>query len=68
MISIRIRKCRFHFARRNEEHGSSYWPKGLFNERKFYELCSDDIQYVRRRKDQEFNPICIVSTLQAVEV
>ena len=65
MISAKNRKRRLDFVRCNEDHDSSYWSKVLFSdESKFNRLGSNGRQYVRRRKDEEFNPRCSVSTLQ----
>ena len=65
MISVKNRKRCLNFVRCNEDHDISYWSKVLFsNESKFNRLGSDGRQYVRRRKDEEFNPRHTVSMLQ----
>ena len=59
MISVKNRKRSLNFVRCNKDHDISYWSKVLFwNESKFNQLGSDGRQYVRRRKDEEFNPRC----------
>ena len=59
------RKLRIDFVRFHKDHDASYWRRMLFSdESKFNRLGSDGRQYVRRRKDKEFNPRCTVSTLQ----
>ena len=65
MISVKNRKRRMNYVRCHENYDASYWRRVLFSdEKKFNRLGSDGSQYVRRRKDDEFNLKCTVSMLQ----
>ena len=65
MIYVKNRKRSMNFVRCHENYDASCWRRVLFSdESKFNRLGSDGRQYVRRRKNEEFNPRCTVSTLQ----